>query len=163
MKIATQLLAALITPGLCIAQSSSSGSQRNHTNYVLQCKGVTTTTTSLKEDGPQAITQKSTDELRIVRHDGLLDVQVNIARYRSMNERTKKFMDKPDSYRIVAETTGEGFIATSNKGSIMPLFRVLTIDRSLTYGTWTESGFTLLLEPQSEPTSTTVSLACTKE
>jgi hypothetical protein len=89
----------------------------------------------------------------------VLEVQVNVPRYSSADPKTRKILEKPDPYRIVAET-GEGLVAVFVNGSTT--LHTLTIERSLTYGIWTESGFSFL-EPQSEPISSTVSLTCTKQ
>jgi hypothetical protein len=159
MKTVAQFVASLMIPGLCFAQSLGRSTQRSSESYVLQCQGVTSAYTSLKEGKPRTIAEKSTDMLRIVRRGDLLQVQVNIARYSSMDPQAKKALDQPDPYRIVAET-GEGFVAMFVNGSTTS--HMLTIDRSLSYGIWVESGFSFL-PPQSEPISTTVSLACTKE
>jgi len=94
-----------------------------------------------------------------MRYGRLLNVQVNATMYRSMDKNTRDILQKPDPYKITAET-GEGFVAVFVNGSTT--LHTLTINRALTYGIWTESGFSFL-EPQSEPISQTVSLTCTQE
>ncbi len=128
-------------------------------SYTLQCHGVTSTSTSLKQDGPKAITGKGTDELRIARYGQTLRVQANPAMYNSMDRKSKAILQKPDLYKITGET-GEGFVALSVIASTS--LHTLTIDRSLKYAIWTESGFSFL-EPQSEPINYTVFLTCTQE
>lgn len=153
-------LSALIAPSLL--KTPSAFTQTRHKvaiTYVLQCRGVTITSTSLKKDGPKVSVDKSTDELKIVRYGRLLRVQVNAASYRSMDKKAQELLQQPDPYKITAET-GEGFVAAFVNGSTT--LHTLTIDKSLTYGIWTESGFSFL-EPQSEPISQTVSLTCTQE
>jgi hypothetical protein len=150
---------SLVSPNFAFTQKHINQSGEYVPSYVLQCHGVTSASTSLKQDGPKASTDKSTDELWITRYGRLLKVQVNAKMYRAMDRNTREILQKPDPYKITAET-GEGFVAVFVNGSTT--LHTLTIDKSLTYGIWTESGFSFL-EHQSEPISETVSLTCTQE
>jgi hypothetical protein len=159
------MLPKLVTISLSLLLCSMSFAQspskhvRTSADYVLGCRGVTFTSTALKQDGPQAKAQKSSDVFRIARYGRLLKVEVNVGQYHPMDTQSRKLLEVPDPYKIVAET-GEGFVAVFVNGSTT--LHTLTIDRNLTNGIWTESGFSFL-EPQSKPISDTVFFTCTRE
>jgi hypothetical protein len=154
------ILTMLIIPSLMKPRTAfTQKSQTAKPIYVLDCHGVTSSSTSLKRDGPKAAIAKSTDELRIARYGSLLKVQVNSASFQSADKKTRELLQQPDNYKITAET-GEGYVAVFVNGSTT--LHTLTIDKSLKNGIWTESGFSFL-EPQSEPISSTVFFTCTQE
>ena len=154
-------LAVLIVSSIATSRHdfAQGRSTRQSLMYVLACHGVTSASTSLKDDGPKAVTGKSTDFLHIERYGRLLKVETNFSQYNGMDPKAKEILQTPDSYRVVSET-GEGFVATFING--ITTLHTLIINKSLTHGIWIESGFSFL-EPQSEPISETVSLACTQE
>ncbi len=155
-KLATASISLLLC-SISFAQTSSKRAERK-ADYVLKCHGVTITSTALKQNGPQAKAEKSKDVFRIARYRGLLKVEVNANQYGSMDQQARKILQAPDTYKIVTETR-EGFVALFIDGSTT--LHTLTIDRKLTDGIWTESGFSFL-EPQSEPISDTVFFTCSK-
>lgn len=157
LKVIAVLISLLLYP-ISPAQTTSKHAQLK-ADYVLECRGVTFTSTALKQDGPQTKTEKSKDVFRIARYGGLLKVVVNTDQYRSTDSQVRKILQTPDSYKIVVET-GEGFVAVFINGSTT--VHTLTIDRKLANGVWTESGFSFL-QPQSEPISDTVFFTCSKE
>jgi hypothetical protein len=76
-----------------------------------------------------------------------------------MYTQSRKILEEPDPYKIIAETN-EGFVAIFINGTTT--LHTLTLDRSLSHAIWVESGFSFL-PPQGEPLSFTAALTCTKE
>jgi hypothetical protein len=153
------LSALFVSSAVACVPAFAQKSQAAKPSYVLQCHGVTNASTALKQDGPKATIDKSADVLRIARFGRIVRVQVNAASYQSMDRKAREILQTSDPYKITGET-GEGFAAVFIDGSTT--LHTLTVDRSLTYGIWTESGFSFL-QPQGKPISNTVFFTCTQE
>lgn len=124
------------------------------------CHGISATTLTIENGKPKSTLHKSSDEMRIVRHNRTLSVIVNGYNLPSDTEpEMRRLLQEPDIYRITSETK-EGLSSILSDSSY-PTVHTLVIDHSGTKALWTESTL-WWMAPIGRPTSTTVLFTCSK-
>ena len=151
------ILMASFTQSLAQTRSSTSATILA---VPVNCHGLSMTTLTVEDGKPKSSVAKSSDKMRIVRHNRTLAVVVNGEEGdTTLDPEIKKALQEPDIYTITSETR-EG-LASILSESLYPTVHTLVIDPSGTKALWTESTL-WWTEPIGRPTSTTVLFTCDK-